>query len=137
MQTTPTNLPLFPFLLVPLLCLRVAERGLYEDYCTGRATVMDVARFIGGLKGGEEFLSSRLGALIQAYLIYGIIDAEQRETEVERIRQVAQRGPVGDQAEVNSARQVAENFRWPAEADDLTPYLYKKIEMAQPFVERS
>jgi hypothetical protein len=135
-QTTPATAHLSPFLLVPLLCLRLANHTLYEDYCTGRAFSGDVVRFIGGLKGGQQFLDTRLGALIEAYLIYGMIDPEQRDGEIEHVQQLAQ-SEKGDRTAIKRAQQVAECLRWPAEADDLTPYLYKKIELAQPFVDGS
>ena len=119
---------------MPLLCVRSANRTLYEDYCNGRVLSGDVVRFIGGLKGGQQFLNTRLGALIEAYLIYGITDAKQREGEIEHVQQLAQ-SEKGDRDAIKRAQQVADCLKWPAEADDLTPYLYKKIELAQPFVD--
>jgi hypothetical protein len=135
-QTTSPTSHLYPFLLVPLLCLRLANRSLYEDYCTGRVMSADVLRFIEELKGGQQFMGTRLGALIEAYLIYGMIDEEQRDAQIEHVQQLAQ-SDKADRSAIKRAQQVAECFRWPAEADNLTPYLYKKIELAQPFVERS
>jgi len=133
-QTTPATSHLFPFLLVPLLCLRSANRTLYDDYCTGRVMSGDIVQYIGDQKGGQQFLDTRLGALIEAYLIYGITDAEQRDQEIEHVQQLAQ-SEKGDRNAIKRAQQVADCFRWPAEADDLTLYLYKKIELAQRFVD--
>ena len=135
-QTTPASSHLFPFLLVPLLCLRSANRTLYEDYCNGRVLSGDVVRFIAEQKGAQQFLNTQLGALIEAYLINGITDAEQRESEVEHVQQLAQ-SEKGDRGAIKRAQQVANCFKWLGEADDLTPYLYKKIELAQPFVDPS
>jgi len=94
----------------------------------------DIVRYIGDQKGGQQFLNTRLGALIEAYLIYGITDAEQRDQEIEHVQQLAQ-SEKGDRNAIKRAQQVADCFRWPAEADDLTLYLYKKIELAQRFVD--
>jgi hypothetical protein len=102
----------------------------------GEVLSEDIVRYIAELRGGRELLDTQLGAVIQAYLLYGIVDAKRREVEIDRVQQMATNTSV-DREEVKSAKRIAACFQWLGDAHDITPYLYKKIELAQPFVEPS
>src|SRR6266536_597545 len=88
LHTTPSTSFVYSFLLVPLLCLRIAKRNLYDDYCSGRAKPADVVTFIRQVPGGDEFMNSNIGNLIEAYLIFGMRDRQAMEAENSRIQRL-------------------------------------------------
>jgi KAP family P-loop domain len=136
LHTTPPGSFVYAFLLVPLLCLRIANRTLYEEYCSGHARPTEVATFIRKFRGGDEFMDSRIGNILGAYLIFGMRDWKSREVEVTRLRQTADDQNI-EAAVRERAAAISKCFQWiPWEsADDVTGYLYKKIELSQPFIE--
>jgi hypothetical protein len=136
LHTTPPTSFVYTFLLVPLLCLRIANRGLYDEYCGGRAIPADVVAFIRRLKGGNEFMDSRIGSVVKAHLIFGMRDYRAMRAENARIQELAS-DQKAEPALQKRAALVAECFQWiPWEsAQDPTGYLHRKIELNQPFIE--
>lgn len=136
LHTTPPTSFVYTFLLVPLLCLRAANRNLYDEYCSGRAKPADVVNFIRQLRGGDEFMNSRIGNIVEAYLIFGMRDRRAMEEENARIQQVAKDETANAEAR-SYATAISKCFQWiPWEsAEDPTNYLHRKIELTQPFIE--
>jgi hypothetical protein len=136
LHTTPPTSFVYAFLLVPLLCLRAANRNLYDEYCSGRAKPADVVGFIRQLRGGDDFMNSRMGNIVEAYLIFGMRDRRAMEEENARIQQVA-KDETANAAVRSYATAIAKCFQWiPWEsAQDPTHYLHRKIELTQPFIE--
>jgi hypothetical protein len=136
LHTTPPNSFVYAFLLVPLLCLRIANRILYNEYCSGRAKPIQVVSFIRELNGGDDFVNSRVGHIVEAYLIFGMRDYQAMEAENTRVQQLAQ-DENADAVERNHAAAISQCFKWIPwdSARDPTGYLHRKIELSQPFIE--
>ncbi len=92
--------------------------------------------FIRKLRGGDEFIDSRIGNIVEAYLIFGMRDRKAMEAENARIQQLAN-DQTTDAATRDHAAAISRCFQWiPWEsAQDATEYLHRKIELSQPFME--
>ena len=136
LHATPPTSFVYAFLLVPLLCLRIANRILYDEYCNGRAKPAQVVSFIRELKGGDEFMNSRVGPIVEAYLIFGMRNYQAMEAENSRIQELA-KNEDADAVSRNHAAAISNCFQWIPwdSAQDPTGYLYRKIELSQPFIE--
>ncbi|MFZ3087728.1 MAG: P-loop NTPase fold protein [Methylotenera sp.] len=66
---TPSNYHLYPILLTTLAILIIADKATYKNFVFGNGTASDVLDVIKSKSGGNEFLKSRHGILIECYLI--------------------------------------------------------------------
>ena len=81
-------------------------------------------------------MDSRVGNVVEAYLVFGMRDSKAMEAENARIQQLAQ-DQNADAATRKHAAAVADCFKWIPwdSAQDATEYLHRKIELSQPFIE--
>ncbi len=136
LRTTPPNAFLYSALLAVLICLRVAKRELYLNYCSGHATPKDVVDHIRSIPGGAQLMDSHLGAMIEAHLVRGIRNHELRKTATDDYYKRAKEAETKPTPDSLRAKEVSYHFQWVGRnAQDMTAYLFKKIEMAHRFVQ--
>lgn len=135
-RITPHDSFLYSILLMLLICLRSANRELYERYCSGLAKPKDVISYITSLPSGAKLMESNLGTQIEAYLVLGIRDEQLRKTTIQNYHSLSDEANSKRTNEAFRAQAVSHHFTWRAEhVSDLIGYLLKKIEMAHNFVQ--
>jgi hypothetical protein len=133
-RTTPHNFYLHGTQLGTLICLRARNRDLYFRYAEGHAEPKEVLDYLRSFPGGDKFMNSDLGALIEMYLVAGIRDSEARNRAMLLYQEQAKSQSL-DGALRERFRMVAERFRWlPSTTQDLTGYLFKRIEFTHHFI---
>jgi hypothetical protein len=135
LRTTPPEFFLYGNFLSLLLCLRTANRPLYYQYCRGDITSREVLDWLRSLPGGGQFIDSSFGMAIEANLVLGIRDADKRRPLLANYKTLAE-SDTADRHVSQRADQILHavsrrSFNMP---DDLTGYLYPKIEFMQRFV---
>jgi hypothetical protein len=134
LRTTPPNAYLFATQLVLLLCLRVANRELYTRYCNGHAAASDMLTYLRSVPGGATFIASPEGEWVEAHLVVGMTDDSAREAELARYREIAKQETISSEVQ-QRAKRIAGHFLWiGTKVNNMTRYLFKKIEMAHRFV---
>lgn len=68
-RTTQENYKLYPFLLIPLIVLKIKEPTIYKNFIERRTTPDDVLNCIRNKPGGEVFVKDRYGMAIEAYFV--------------------------------------------------------------------
>ncbi|HEY1170461.1 MAG TPA: P-loop NTPase fold protein [Verrucomicrobiae bacterium] len=133
LKTTPANNFLYGVLLVLLLCLRSKNRVLYVRYCTGKATPNDVLEYLSKLPGGQEFVQSDAGCIVEAHLVKGVSNEDVRRRLQSQYANVMKAEPPNEASQ--RASRVYELFRYIGRnSRSMTEYLYKKIEISHRFV---
>jgi hypothetical protein len=69
LSSTPSNRYLFPELLTTLTILNVTNKATYKSFVFGDGLVSEVINVIKLKSGGKEFLTSRDGLFVEAYLL--------------------------------------------------------------------
>ena len=134
-RTTPPNMFLYSTLLTVLICLRVAKRELYQAYCSGNASPKDIVDYLQSLHGGAQLMNTHLGAIIEAHLVRGIRDHERRKLATDEYYKLAKENETKPTPASARARDVSYHFQWVGRnAQDMTGYLLKKIELTHHFV---
>lgn len=134
LRTTPANSYLYGFLLAVLICLRSAKRQLYMDYCSGHAAPEVVSAYLGSLPGGHSLIESHFGVILEAHLVKGIRNEQQRKSAMEKFYALANDETVNQEMR-QRANDVCELFSYVGRSTrDMTGYLFNKIEMAHRFV---
>jgi len=67
-KTTPHNQHLLPFLLAPLLAIKIANNDLYRKFIDNQVSYKDVLRCIKSEQGRSNFLDTHDENIIEAYL---------------------------------------------------------------------
>jgi hypothetical protein len=133
-RTTQANSKLFVQFLALLLCLRVVDKELYIRYCNGGATHEPMLACIRSFQGGEVLINSHFGAVLEAYLIFGIQDENLRHAAIKHCSEVGGPGNLNRIAE-NRDTKLYDILQWISRnSTNITAYLIKRIEMALRFV---
>ncbi len=133
-RTTGQNHPLYPFHLGILVCLRAANRKLYDEYVNGDAGPDKVLDYLGELPGGMVFLDTQIGYIVEASLVIGIREAGMRARTKQAYFNTVNSND-GDTKKKGRAHQVTQLFGSVAiGVEDMTGYVQKKIEIANRFV---
>lgn len=107
-RQTQENSYLDPILVVFMIFLRTQDEPLLNAFVTGRTYAHDVMKAVSAIKpGGQKFYESRIGVLIEAYLMYAHngqhdyvrqyikhaseIDEKVKDDASQRMREVAYR----------------------------------------------
>lgn len=69
MMTTPINLYFYPMLLVTLVMLKTANPEIYKKFISTDGTAKDVLDYFRSVLGGNSFLESHSGTVVESYLI--------------------------------------------------------------------
>jgi hypothetical protein len=134
-RTTPAKNKLFVQFLALLLCLRIVNGDLYFRYCNGEVAQEDVLAYIQSFPGGEALIKSNLGTLLEAYLIFGIIDEKARRVVIKRCRESGAAAALGNTPESKRDGVLLDMLEFVASNGiNITGYLFKRIEMANRFV---
>jgi hypothetical protein len=134
-RTTPAGGHLYPLHLGLLVCLRAGNKAIYDQYVKGEATPEMVLKFLRGLPGGNEAVSGEWEALLEAHLVMGIRDLEKRAKAV-HVYAVAGADDRRSTAGYDKANWVREAIRnYCSDTRDMTGYIYKKIEIANRFLD--
>ena len=140
LRTTAPNSLVYAHLLVLLICLRVVNRQLYENYVKGDATPDEVMDYIRSVPGSKQFVDSHEGYVTEAHLIVGIRDWQKRKAAKDAHYALANPPtppgiPISEKPKSDRAKEVIHHFEWVGRySQDMVGYLYKKIELAQRFV---
>lgn len=133
LASTPKDSHIYPVMFGLLIALRISNYDLYVRFCSGNARYTEILEYLKEFNRGEELLSTKLGMLIEAHLIIGIQNEEEKERIVEQIYEKAKNHKPGERPD--RYRQLAESFTWVGEnCMNLTAYVHKKIELAHQFV---
>ena len=134
MQTTANDQHLFPLLLVPLTVLRIKDPDLYRRYAFGGGAANEVINSFRECPGGVEFLETRLGTVIEAYLIAAKLNHYEVSDDFVLHQNIAQESGSDAQrkerseAIVSSINQMINRDRKPS-----VNFVVKKIELAAQF----
>lgn len=93
LDQTPPNGFLDPILIAFLIAVRIKHPQLFEELATGRAGSDEAVSLLSSLPGGEEFVRSRLGKIVECYLMAGDANADRRKAKGERLAATAQAEP--------------------------------------------
>ena len=132
LKTTPANNYLYGTLLAALICLRAKNKELYFSYCQGRSKPEDVMNFIASLQGGKKFNDSNSGCVLEAHLVKGIANREEKELYFQKYSELAKLEGVG----AHRNRRIADlisNIGLATES--MTLYLFKRVEFSHRFIQ--
>lgn len=87
---TPTNHFFDPILVAFLVTLRIKNVELFEDIASDNASPNHVMDYIRTLPGGTTFASSRLGIIIETYLLTGDGDTERKSKNIADVKTAAE-----------------------------------------------
>jgi hypothetical protein len=109
MEQTPVNHYLDPVLLALLMVLRLKNAGLFSRLCAGVDGPEEAMQYLSGLPGGSRLVASRVGVLIEAYLIAADPSEERREARHVRLQRQDDENDVSDSpTEKSRARQLTD-----------------------------
>ena len=74
LRTTKKNQIVFPIFLATLIATRISEQNIYEDYIGQRITGNDFVKYIKVKPGGENFIETRYGTVLEAEIVGGFLD---------------------------------------------------------------
>ena len=137
LRTVKPNYFIYPPLLVTLLVLKASAPDLYRKFVEKHADAQNVLEFIRAQPGGHDFLvTDRAGRMIEAFLLAATRsqdDVMQLVTQLtEQASNQAEGSPERDRNE-DLVRVLSYLLR--KDLHGSVPYLVKKIEIAERFVE--
>jgi hypothetical protein len=134
MMTTPENYHFYPFLITALVVLKAATPDVYKRYALEEAPAAEVISNLRNINGGEAFLKSRIGAVVEAYLIGAKYQRHDKSAEIESYKKLSE-----DQSASQSDRERASlivKIVTEHSFNDTMPsleYVVNKIELAAQF----
>lgn len=87
---TPTNHFLDPILVAFLVVLRIKSIEVFEELVAGHASSDQVMNHIRTFPGGIVFAESRLGIVIETYLLTGDSDAPRKDSKIANLKAAAE-----------------------------------------------
>jgi hypothetical protein len=136
MLMTPGNYQFYPFLLTALIILKLASPSLYKLYALEDGSSSDVVTSLKSMRGGEDFLYTRAGISLEAYLIGAKAYRYNKTAELESYEQLAASGTTAEK-DKDRAKQLIDFFT-DSSFNNSIPSLkdvVKKIELIQQFKE--
>lgn len=93
LDQTPPNGFFDPILIAFLIIVRLRNPQLFEALSVGHASSDEAVSILRGLPGGEDFVRSRLGNIVECYLMAGDANADRRKAKGEQLAAIAQAEP--------------------------------------------
>jgi hypothetical protein len=90
---TPVNNFLDPILVAFLIVIRMANPRLFEQLLSGAVGSEATMEFVRSRPGGAEFVASRLGAVIECYLLAGDSNEERVKMKYAELEAIARGSP--------------------------------------------
>lgn len=87
---TPANHFLDPILVAFLVVLRIKNIELFEEIVAGHASADQVMAYIHTFPGGTAFSESRLGTIVETYLVTGDSDEQRKNKKVTKLKAEAE-----------------------------------------------
>ena len=87
---TPTDHFLDPILLAFLVVLRIKNVELFEELVVGDTSPDHAMAYIRTLPGGTTFAESRLGTIVETYLVIGDNNQERRNSKIGSLKALAE-----------------------------------------------
>lgn len=87
---TPTSQFLDPILVAFLVILRIKNTELFEELAAGQVDPDQVMGYVRALPGGVSFADSRLGVIIETYLLTGDRDDHRKKTKIDKLKAAAE-----------------------------------------------
>jgi hypothetical protein len=136
MMTTPENYYFYPFLLATLVVLKAATPSLYKRYALEEGSSGELVAELKSVKGGETFLKSRIGAVVEAYLIGAKYQSNRVSKEIDSYKQVAadESASQEDRERANHIIKLISDHSF-YDSMPSTEYVVNKIELAAQFKE--
>lgn len=103
---TPANQFLDPILVAFLVVLRIKNIELFDEIVAGHASSDQVMAYIRNLPGGGAFSQSRLGIIVETYLVAGDSDAQRKNTTVNNLKAAAEAAV--ETPETSRAREIVQ-----------------------------
>lgn len=111
LEQTPNNNYLDPILMSFLLVLRIKDFDLFRSLVQGHTSSDDAIARTRSQQGGEQFVLSHLGRILEANLILADPNRERKEEKLKRIGEIA-REENNTSSEHLHARELQEHFEW-------------------------
>jgi len=94
-KQTPTDHLLDPILVAFLVALRIQNIAIFEELAAGRASPDDVMAYVRTFPGGDAFIASHLGTIIETYLLTGDAHQSRRNAKLASLKAVAESTVMG------------------------------------------
>jgi hypothetical protein len=111
MEQTPSNNYLDPILISFLLVLRIKDFDLFKSFVQGNMSSDEAMARVRREQGGEQFVLSRIGRILEANLIAADPNRERKEEKLKKIGEMAK-----DENNISSehllARELQECLQW-------------------------
>lgn len=105
LKATPEDHYLYPILLTTLTILRVADPAAYKNYVMGDGTTGEIINHIRSIKGGDMFIDSRIGTVVESYLLIAKLDRNDSCPELE-LYQTTTKDPKADPIQLERAQRI-------------------------------
>lgn len=135
MMTTPNNHYFHPRLLTTLVVLKVGSPEAYKKYVLEEGTSGEVTEYLRSLKGGGEFINSRLGSVIEAHLIVAKTRGRLEESaEIKHYNEIIKNPTTSseDKKRADLIIRIVTDTSFYDKAPSLE-YVVKKIDLATQF----
>jgi hypothetical protein len=135
LMMTKDNQHLFPIPLTALIVLKVAKQEAYREYVASRGDVQNIIACVRSAFNGENFLKSRSGVALEAFLLAISPTLPQNQRLIEGHRTIMNNQSEPDENRVRSKNvvQLMERLSSPFEGNPSLQYLVSKIELAFSF----
>ncbi len=140
LMLTPRNQYLYPVPLVTLVILKITRNELYKGFVYDDFRSNEIVKDISNMPGGEEFLFSHQGMMVEAYLIglktghpYGM--SPELEDYSMQVNEFEQSGNEDEPSYISRYRRILEMVQY-INSNSKRPrlmYLFDKIELASQF----
>ncbi|HHT9105983.1 MAG TPA: KAP family P-loop NTPase fold protein [Candidatus Wujingus californicus] len=135
MMTTPKDHYFHPLLLTTLVVLKVGAPEAYKRYVLEEGTSGEVTEYLRSLKGGGEFINSRLGSIIEAHLMVAKTRGRYEESaEMKRYNEIIKNPSASpeDKARSELIVQIVTDMSFHDKTPSLA-YVVNKIDLATQF----
>lgn len=134
MMTTPESHFFYPLLLTTLVVLKAAAPEVYKRYTLEGGSTTEVMEYLHTFKGGGEFLSSRFGIVMEAYLIEAKADHRGESPEMQHYHEIL-KNPSASIEDKDRAEQIIKiiNAMSFGDKSPSLSYIVNKIELAAQF----
>lgn len=134
MMMTPNDYYFYPTLITTLIVLKAATPTLYKRYALEGCSASELMSGIREINGGEAFIKSRTGTIIEAYLIGVKYHRHEKATEIESYEKLSTNESVSPE-DRERARTIVKFVSESSLHDRMPPleYVVNKIELAAQF----
>lgn len=94
LDQTPPNVFIDPMLLAFLIIVRIKNPQLFGALSAGHASSDDAMTYLGAQPGGAEFARSRLGNIVECYLMAGDSNKDRQKAKGELLKAAASAEPI-------------------------------------------